>query len=242
MGFFVNTLALRTDLSGDPTLGELVGRVRDADLAAFAHDDLPFDLLVEDLNPERSLGRHPFFQVVVSAQTAGEAQDTARGLGGIPGALDGADLATAKFDLGFHCAETLGPDGGPGGVRLGLQYATDLYDEETALLLLDLFRRALTALAERPADTPLDTVRLVTDEERRDLDRRHEALAAAERSRAGAAAGKGARDGARAVTDPREEILRGLFAEILGRDEVLPGENFFKLGGHSLLAGKLTNR
>ncbi|MFI8400149.1 condensation domain-containing protein [Streptomyces sp. NPDC085463] len=240
VGFFVNTLALRTDLSGDPTLGELVGRVRDADLAAFAHDDLPFDLLVEDLNPERSLGRHPFFQVMVSAQTAGEAQDTARGLGGIPGTLDGADLATAKFDLGFHCAETLGPDGAPGGVLLGLQYATDLYDEGTALLLLDLFRRALTALAERPADTPLDAVRLVTDEERRDLDRRHEALAAAGRSRT--ASGKGARDGVRAVTDPREEILRGLFAEILGREEVLPGENFFKLGGHSLLAGKLTNR
>ncbi|WP_435190325.1 condensation domain-containing protein [Streptomyces sp. bgisy126] len=243
VGFFVNTLALRTDLSGDPTLGELVDRVREADLAAFAHEDLPFDLLVEDLNPERSLGRHPFFQVVVSAQTAGEAQDTARALGGIPGTLDGADLAAAKFDLGFHCAETLGPDGEPGGVLLGLQYATDLYDRETALLLLDLFRRALTALAERPADTPLDTVRLVTDEERRELDRRHEALAAAaERSRAGAAAGKGVRDGARAVTDPREEILRGLFAEILGREEVLPEENFFKLGGHSLLAGKLANR
>ncbi|MFE8936379.1 condensation domain-containing protein [Streptomyces sp. NPDC007872] len=240
VGFFVNTLALRTDLSGDPTLGELVERVRDADLAAFAHDDLPFDLLVEDLNPERTLGRHPFFQVMVSAQTAGAAQDTARALGGIPGTLDGADLATAKFDLSFHCAETLDPDGAPGGVLLGLQYATGLYDRDTALLLLDLFRRALTALAERPADTPLDAVRLVTDEERRDLDRRHEAIAAAERSRT--AVGKGARDGARAVTDPREEILRGLFAEILDREEVLPGENFFKLGGHSLLAGKLTNR
>ncbi|MGW3562173.1 condensation domain-containing protein [Streptomyces sp. NPDC000963] len=240
VGFFVNTLALRTDLSGDPTLGELVERVRDADLAAFAHEDLPFDLLVEDLNPERSLGRHPFFQVMVSAQTAGAAQDTARALGGISGTLDGADLATAKFDLSFHCAETLDPDGAPGGVLLGLQYATGLYDRDTALLLLDLFRRALTALAERPADTPLDAVRLVTDEERRDLDRRHEAIAAAERSRT--AAGKGARDGAHAVTDPREEILRGLFAEILDREEVLPGENFFKLGGHSLLAGKLTNR
>ncbi len=195
--------------------------MRDADLAAFAHDDLPFDLLVEDLNPERSLGRHPFFQVMVSAQTAGAAQDTARALGGIPGTLDGADLATAKFDLSFHCAETLGPDGEPGGVLLGLQYATGLYDRDTALLLLDLFRRGLTALAERPADTPLDAVRLVTDEERRDLDRRHEALAAAERSRT--ATGKGTRDGARAVTDPREEILRGLFAEILDREEVLPG-------------------
>ncbi|KOX31205.1 condensation domain-containing protein, partial [Streptomyces sp. NRRL F-6491] len=239
VGFFVNTLALRTDLSGDPTLGELVGRVRNADLAAFAHEDLPFDLLVEDLNPERSLGRHPFFQVVVSARTA---QDDPYHLGGIPAVLDGADLATAKFDLGFDCLERFGPDGEPDGLRLGLQYATDLYDEETALLLLELFRRALGALAEQPDGTSLDAVRLLTDEERRGLDRRHRALAEARRRRAGA--GKEPRDDgrARAVTDPREEILRGLFAEILGRDEVLPGENFFKLGGHSLLAGKLTNR
>ncbi len=86
VGFFVNTLALRTDLSGDPTLGELVERVRDADLAAFAHDDLPFDLLVEDLNPERTLGRHPFFQVMVSARTA---QDAPYRLGGIPAVSTG---------------------------------------------------------------------------------------------------------------------------------------------------------
>ncbi|MZE52591.1 hypothetical protein GTY86_15110, partial [Streptomyces sp. SID5770] len=239
VGFFVNTLALRTDLSGDPTLGELVGRVRDADLAAFAHEDLPFDLLVEDLNPERSLGRHPFFQVMVSARTA---QDDPYHLGGIPAVLDGADLATAKFDLSFDCLELFGTDGEPDGLRLGLQYATDLYDEGTALLLLDLFRRALTALAGRPDGTPLGRVDLLTDEERRGLDRRHQALAEARRQRAGAR--KEPRDGdrTRTATDPREEILRGLFAEILGREEVLPGENFFKLGGHSLLAGKLTNR
>ncbi|ROQ26717.1 AMP-binding enzyme [Streptomyces sp. PanSC19] len=243
VGFFVNTLALRTDLSGDPTLAELVRRVRDGDLAALAHDDLPFDLLVEDLNPERSLGRHPFFQVMVSAQTT---RDTTVRLGPLTGVTDGADLAGAKFDLAFHCVETHDTGGEPGGVLLGLHYATDLYDEDTARILLALFQRALTAFAERADDTPLSEVGLLTAEERRGLDRRHDALARAlarasdEGGRTTSRDGRGT--GTRSATDPREEILRGLFAEVLDRDEVLPDDNFFKLGGHSLLAGKLTNR
>ncbi|MER8041396.1 condensation domain-containing protein [Streptomyces sp. NPDC094032] len=251
VGFFVNTLALRTDLSGDPTLGELLGRVRDADLAAFAHEDLPFDLLVEDLNPERSLGRHPFFQVMVSAQTQDE-QDLS--VGGIPATLLGADLATAKFDLSFHCLERSDTAGDPGGLTLVLQYATERYDETTAHLLLGLFGRALTELAERPEHTRLSDIALPTEDERAGLDRRYRALAdaaTAAEARAAAEARDEARrrgDDGRAkgsgpqAADPREEILRGLFAEILGRDEVLDGDNFFKLGGHSLLAGKLTNR
>ncbi|MET4927562.1 condensation domain-containing protein [Streptomyces sp. PSRA5] len=241
VGFFVNSLALRADLSGGLGIGDLLRQVRDTDLAAYAHEDLPLDLLVEDLNPERSLGRHPFFQVMLTAQTA---RDATVHIGGLPAVLDGADLATAKFDLSFHCAETHRPDGEPDGVRLGVQYATDLYDESTARLLLTLFQRALTAFAERPATTPLGRIDLLTDGERQALDHRHEALTRAEQRRAATqgAPRDGDRRGRRAAADPREEIMRSLFAEILGRDEVLPSDNFFKLGGHSLLAGKLTNR
>ncbi|MEV7280930.1 condensation domain-containing protein [Streptomyces sp. NPDC093111] len=240
VGFFVNTLALRTDLSGDPTLAELVGRVRDADLAAFAHDDLPFDLLVEDLNPERSLGRHPFFQVMVSAQDADG--DSTVSLGGIPGTLDSADLGSAKFDLSFHCAGTQGTEGEAGPLLIGLQYATDLYDEPTARLLLGLFHRALAALGREDGDTRLSAVPWTTDEERKALDTRHEALARAAAAEAPTGDRKRGSGPGTATADPRVEILRGLFAEVLARDDILEGDNFFKQGGHSLLAGKLTNR
>ncbi|MFJ5812233.1 amino acid adenylation domain-containing protein, partial [Streptomyces sp. NPDC093093] len=163
VGFFVNTLVLRTDVSGDPTFRELVERVRETDLAAYAHQDVPFERLVELLNPERSLARHPLFQVMLSLQNNAEATF---GLDGLTVAPHPVTVDGAKFDLSFQLAEEFTTDGVPAGLGGRLEYATDLFDRESAQDLADRFARAVTALVTAP-DHPLSTLAVLTDEERR---------------------------------------------------------------------------
>ncbi|MGW1278699.1 condensation domain-containing protein [Streptomyces tsukubensis] len=240
VGFFVNTLALRTDVSGEPTPATLLERVRDADLIAYEHQDLPFELLVEELAPERSLGHHPLFQVMLTVDGT-EGPEGARSAGPVPlgpgltGVQGTADLAAAKFDLTFFCARRAAPDGSPAGLDLALGYAVDLFDEATAELLLDLFVRALKAFAHAPG-LPLGPLSLTTADERSALTLRHTAAAR------GAVTPPAVRAGRRDIGAPREEILRGLFAEVLGRPRIGPDDSFFRTGGHSLLAGRLVNR
>ncbi|MFJ8043303.1 amino acid adenylation domain-containing protein [Kitasatospora sp. NPDC096147] len=141
VGFFVNTVVLRTDLGGDPSFRQLLGRVAAFDLAAFDHADLPFERLVEHLNPERSAGHHPLFQTMLVLQNQQQAGldlpgVTVRDLTRHPG--------TSKFDLTFSLTETAGA--GLGGY---LEYATDLFDRRTARALADGF---VQVLAEAVAD------------------------------------------------------------------------------------------
>ncbi|MFJ5810827.1 condensation domain-containing protein [Streptomyces sp. NPDC093093] len=234
VGFFVNSLALRTDLSGEPTVGELLDRVRDASLAAYAHQDLPFDLLVERLAPERALGHHPFFQVMLTVDTGGEAAGPVEWAGGIRGRLADVALDAAKFDLTWYCVERRTAEGRPGGLEVALQYATDLFDEDTARLLLDVYVRALAGFAARPAARPAELGLLSPQEAG--------GLAARSARRPDDAAPPASGAGRRDVLSPREEILCGLFAEVLGRETLAADANFFRSGGHSLLASKLVNR
>ncbi|WP_073967627.1 amino acid adenylation domain-containing protein [Streptomyces sp. CB02460] len=163
VGFFVNTLVLRTDLSGDPSFRELLGRVRATDLAAWNNQDLPFDRLVEVLNPERSASRHPLFQVML---TLGEAGSNAVGFPGLDARTEYNELQIAKFDLTFGFAEHRTGDGRPGGLDITIEYATDLYEARTVEALMARLRRLLEAVLTSP-DTPLSVLDLLGEHERR---------------------------------------------------------------------------
>ncbi|MEV6301950.1 amino acid adenylation domain-containing protein [Actinoplanes sp. NPDC051861] len=157
VGFFVNTLVLRTDLSGDPTVSDLLGRVRAADLAAYAEQDVPFERLVERLNPPRSLARHPLFQVMLALQSGPDAGRSLTGsaaagldLPGVEASPETVELGRAKFDLNLSLAEEFTPDGGPAGVTGRLEFSTELFDRPAAERLATRFVAVLAALAADP--------------------------------------------------------------------------------------------
>ncbi|HEX9942664.1 MAG TPA: non-ribosomal peptide synthase/polyketide synthase [Thermoanaerobaculia bacterium] len=152
IGFFVNTLVLRTGLAGDPTFREALARVRETTLGAYAHQDLPFERLVEELRPERSLSHAPIFQVMVVLQNAPR-QDLS--LPGLAVETFAGDQTTAKFDLLFLFAES------PQGLVTGLEYNTDLFFPATAKRLLGHLERLLAVIVREPerrlAELPLLT-------------------------------------------------------------------------------------
>jgi len=160
LGFFVNTLVLRVDLGGEPTFAELLGRVRETALSAYAHQDLPFEKLVEELAPARDLSRTPLFQVLFAADTERVAP-TELAAGVTMEAL-AVDLGTAKFDL------TLGVEPGPEGLEAAVEWATDLFDAATVRRLLAHFHVLLTAAAGDPA-MRLSELPLLTAEEREEV-------------------------------------------------------------------------
>ncbi|WP_410571114.1 amino acid adenylation domain-containing protein [Amycolatopsis sp. cmx-4-61] len=155
-GFFVNTLVLRTDTGGDPTFRQLLGRVREADLAAYAHPDLPFEHLVELLNPPRSLARHPLFQVMLAVYHSGSEPER---LLGLEAAYRDTGLRQAKFDLSFDLVETAE------GIDGDLGYSLDLFDEPTARTLTERLVRVLAAVVADP-DRPLSRIDVLDAGER----------------------------------------------------------------------------
>ncbi|GAA2412904.1 hypothetical protein GCM10010433_10030 [Streptomyces pulveraceus] len=162
VGFFVNTLVLRTDTSGDPSFRELLTRVRETDLAAWSHQDLPFDRLVEALNPERTTARHPLFQVML---TVGDMSADAPELPGLEAEYEFSKVEIAKFDLTFGFAERRGVDGRPGGLDITIEYATDLYDARSVELAGERLVRLLGAVVVAP-DVPVGELELLSPVER----------------------------------------------------------------------------
>ncbi|AFZ17959.1 non-ribosomal peptide synthetase [Allocoleopsis franciscana] len=141
IGFFVNSLVLRTDLSGNPTFVELLKRVREVALGAYAHQDLPFEKLVEELHPERNLSHHPLFQVVFSLQNT---PIEALVLPGLSLSPLNFDRPSAKFDLEVHLWES------PEGLRGQVIYSSDLWDDTTITRMLGHFQMLLQGIIVNP--------------------------------------------------------------------------------------------
>ncbi|WP_416987048.1 amino acid adenylation domain-containing protein, partial [Streptomyces sp. T028] len=141
VGFFVNTLVLRTDVSGDPTFAELLGRVRETSLAALEHQDVPFERLVELLAPDRSMSRHPLFQVMLTLQNNAAPTLDLDGLQATPGA---AGPMSARFDLNLSLSE-ITIDGRPGGLRGSLTGSADLFDQPSLGAIAQRYARVLAA-------------------------------------------------------------------------------------------------
>ena len=165
VGFFVNTLVLRTDTSGDPSFRALIGRVRAGNLAAYAHQELPFERLVEVLNPARSLARHPLFQVMLAFQNNAEARPE---LCGLDVSAEPVATQSAQFDLSVSLGERRGADGSPAGLAGVIEYATDLFDRSTVEGLAGRLVRLLEGVVADPGRS-ISALDILSAEERRVL-------------------------------------------------------------------------
>ncbi|MFF5906416.1 amino acid adenylation domain-containing protein [Streptomyces sp. NPDC012623] len=163
VGFFANTLVLRTDLSGDPDFVELLDRVRAASLEAFEHQDVPFERLVEELAPARSMARPPLFQVLLAVQNNPR---TVPRLPGVRVAEKPAGLLSARFDLDIEVHERRDEAGTPVGLDGGIVFAAELFDQLTVETLAARLVRVLEAVTADPA-APVHRIDLLDGAEQR---------------------------------------------------------------------------
>jgi amino acid adenylation domain-containing protein len=165
IGFFVNMLVLRTDTSDNPSFRELLDRVRDTDLGAYGHQELPFERLVELLAPPRVPGRHPLFQVVLNLQ---DAQTPIPQFPGVEVTPEGTDAGPAAFDLAFTFTPRQTGDGTAAGIHGDLNFALDLFERPTAERLVRYLARYLAAMAT-DQDQPASRVPILEEGEQRQL-------------------------------------------------------------------------
>jgi amino acid adenylation domain-containing protein len=160
IGLFVNTLALRVNLEGEPSFRQLLGRVREVSLGAYSNQHLQFEKLVEELNPERHLGRPPIAQVLFAVGDAmGQGSFELQGLESAPVPRG---RQTAKFDLSMFAVER------PDGLRLSFEYCTEIFNEATVVRMLDHYRVLLEGAVAEP-ERPVGELPLLTDREQSQL-------------------------------------------------------------------------
>jgi amino acid adenylation domain-containing protein len=171
IGFFVNVLVLRTSLAGAPSFAELAGRVRETSLEAWAHQDLPFEKLVEELQLPRTTAHHPLCQVMVGFQNFPEHERQVRGLTFTPLAGKATDTGAARGDLTLFLSDA------GGGLRGWMEFNADLFETTTVLRMQRHLLSLLTGAAEEP-ERPVRSLPLLTPEESHQLLREWSASAA----------------------------------------------------------------
>ena len=159
IGFFVNTLSLKTDLSGNPRFTELLARVRRVTLEAYFHQDVPFEKVVEEVHPERNLSHSPLFQVMLAFQNIRQTAIELTGLTVTPLEVGGG---TAKFDLTLFLVEY------EGTLQATMEYNTDLFDQGTVARVLGHYQTLLEGIVENP-DYRLSELPILTNAERHQL-------------------------------------------------------------------------
>lgn len=234
MGSFINTVPLRVDLSGDPTFRELVCRVRDIALDAFAHQELPFGKLVEGLRPARDPGTNPICQTVLSFGSVPLADREMRLAPDVTARLFGISNGTVRFETELALEDA--------GDELDgrFDYRTDLFEPETATRLCERYRSILETVAADP-DRRLSSL-FQTVHSRRSKPSGGDRQGADQQGagRQGAAGPVGA--GSATPTTPTETAIAKVWAEALCVDLVGVNDDFFALGGHSLLAAELVSQ
>ncbi|MEU4445610.1 amino acid adenylation domain-containing protein [Actinosynnema sp. NPDC050801] len=218
VGFFVNTLAVRADCSGPLSFTDLLGRVRRSTLAAYAHQDLPFDELVAELSPVREGNRNPLVQVEFQLLEAGGRQWR---LTGLEASSYGSRTPTTRFDLECDLIER------DGGLTGGITFSRDLFDQDRVDAWAREYERFLAAVAVDP-DRPLSD--LVAVAGARGIAARAEPIPPA---------------GPVRFVEPAtaaQRVLAEVWREVLGVEKIGVHDNFFDVGGRSLLAIKMVTR
>ncbi|WP_459503144.1 amino acid adenylation domain-containing protein [Bacillus sp. C1] len=165
VGLFVNTLVLRTDTSGDPSFSELLSRVRKVNLSAYENQDVPFERLVEVLNPVRSRNSHPLFQIMLAFQNTPEAT---LDIPNLETHLEIKSVGSSKFDMTIEISERSTSEGQPNGLHGLLEFSTDLFKHETALKLMSRFIHLLEDVVKDPEQS-IGRLEILDEEERQTI-------------------------------------------------------------------------
>jgi len=254
IGSFMNTLVLRSDLSGDPAFTELLKRVRRVCLDAYAHQDLPFEKLVADLQPQRNLGYGPLFQVMFILQNT--PMPTGK-VGSLTFRHFDVDAGTSKLDLTLNLEET------ENGAIGWIEYATDLFEKESIVTMGQHFETLLRNIAAAPSQRlskldltqdgsrwqfPAGTKPRITSgagmTEAQVIDHVATPTAVDMLQVDGMPSDLRNTSGKNSATPPStvQTQLGEIWKDVLGVDEVNAGDNLFDLGGHSLLITRIISR